>query len=130
MAASFPLATAETLPFWEGCAAGELRYQCCENCGTVQLIPRSICATCHSSGLLWKRSSRRGTVLSHTTVRRAPTPAFRARVPYVIALVLMDEGFRQMVNVKGTAEVAIGQVVNIGFSEVDGVMLPEAEPAQ
>jgi hypothetical protein len=34
-----------------------------------------------------------------------------------------------MVNVKGTAEVAIGQVVNIGFSEVDGVMLPEAEPA-
>lgn len=124
-----PHPTPETRPFWDGCASGELRYQCCTDCGTVQLIPRSLCAACQSRGLEWKRSERLGRILSHTTVHRAPTSAFRADVPYVIALVDMDEGFRLMVNVRGgdTPAVAIGARVRIGFRAVDGVTLPEAE---
>jgi uncharacterized OB-fold protein len=129
MSRPLPRATAETRPFWDGCTIGELRYQACEHCGTVQLIPRSLCAACHSSALAWKLSAGGGRVLSHTTVHRAPTPAFRADVPYVIALIDMDEGFRLMVNVEGgdSPAVDIGQRVRIGFRDVEGVALPHAE---
>ena len=123
-----PQPNADTRPFWDGCAAGELRYQCCDRCGQVQLIPRSLCAGCQHTALAWKVSGGRGRILSHTTVHRAPTPAFRGDVPYVIALVDMDEGFRLMVNVQDGAEpaLAIGQPVRIGFVEVEGMALPLA----
>lgn len=124
-----PRPTADTQAFWDGCAIGELRYQVCARCGCVQLIPRSLCSSCQHGELNWKVSAGRGRILTHTTVYRAPTPAFREEVPYVIALVDLDEGFRLMVNVKGGAAsgVAIGRAVRIGFREIDGVQLPEAE---
>jgi uncharacterized OB-fold protein len=120
--------TPETLPFWEGAAAGQLRYQECTLCGAVQLLPRGVCAACHGDALEWRRSAGRGRILSHTTVHRAPTPAFRDAVPYVILLVDMDEGFRLMVNLAGGEQpgLAIGAPVDIGFITVDGGILPEA----
>ncbi|MCD0502285.1 Zn-ribbon domain-containing OB-fold protein [Bordetella petrii] len=109
--------TADNLPFWEGCNAQELRYQACTDCGTVQLIPRGVCTHCHGHDLAWRQSTCLGVVLSHTTVYRAPTPAFKTETPYVIALIDMDEGFRLMVNVHGggSASVAIGERVRIAF---------------
>lgn len=129
MTRPLPRPTAETRPFWEGCANGALRYQRCAQCGTVQLIPRSLCAHCQGSTLIWHDSAGYGRVLSHTTVHRAPTAAFREEVPYVIALVDMDEGFRLMTNVAGgaSASLAIGARVRIGFRQVEGVALPHAE---
>ncbi|MGE0580427.1 MAG: Zn-ribbon domain-containing OB-fold protein [Geminicoccaceae bacterium] len=124
-----PSATAETRPFWDGCSDGELRYQACGDCGTVQPIPRSFCSHCQSRRLDWKRSSAVGTVLSFTVVQRAPTAAFRAEVPYAIVLVDVDEGFRLMVNSDAGLQptLAIGQKVRIGFKDVEGVKLPHAE---
>jgi len=123
-----PPITPETRPFWDGCASGELRYQVCVGCGAVQRLPRTRCASCHGDALEWRRSAGRGRILSHTTVHRAPTPAFRDDVPYVIALVDLDEGFRLMVNVAGGEQpgLAIGAPVDIGFRSVDGCVLPEA----
>jgi len=71
-------------------------------------------------------------VLSHTTVYRAPTPAFKADTPYVIALVDMDEGFRLMVNVRGgkNAPVAIGKAVRITFEARADRNVPVAELEQ
>lgn len=124
-----PRTTPETKPFWDGCAIGELRYQACGRCGHVQAIPRAFCSACQHGDLQWRVSAGRGRILSHTTVHRAPTPAFRVDVPYVIALVDMDEGFRLMVNVLGgdSPAVAIGRPARIGFREVDGIRLPHAE---
>jgi uncharacterized OB-fold protein len=124
-----PRATAETKPFWDGCAVGELRYQACARCSHVQAFPRAFCSSCRYRDLQWRVSAGHGRILSHTTVYRAPTPAFRAAVPYVIALVDMDEGFRLMVNVAGgdSPAVAIGRPVRIGFGEVEGIHIPHAE---
>ena len=123
-----PRPTAETRAFWEGCTSGELRFQRCNECGHVQLIPRSLCENCHGTDLRWHRSSGQGTVLSFTEVFRAPVPAFKSMVPYVIVLVNMDEGFRLMANVRNpnTTPVSIGQRVTIGFTAVESVVLPEA----
>lgn len=129
MSRPLPRPTAETRPFWEGCARGVVRYQRCANCGCVQLIPRSLCAGCQSAALDWKDSAGLGRVLSYTVVHRAPTPAFREEAPYSIAIIDMDEGFRLMTNVVGgaSAPLAIGGRVRIGFREIDGVTLPHAE---
>ena len=129
MTRPLPRPTAETRPFWEGCASGVVRYQSCGRCKTVQLIPRTLCAACQSEALTWHDSAGLGRVLSYTTVYRAPTAAFRDEVPYVIALIDMAEGFRLMANVAGaaSASVAIGAQVRIGFRAIEGMALPQAE---
>jgi uncharacterized OB-fold protein len=124
-----PRPSADTKTFWDGCAVGELRYQRCTHCGQTQLIPRALCATCQREDLQWHTASGHGQVLSFTVVHRPPVPAFQKETPYTIALVDMEEGFRLMVNVRGggSTPLAIGQRVRIGFREVEGVALPEAE---
>jgi len=129
MTRPLPRATAETKPFWDGCANGVVRYQSCARCGTVQLIPRALCAACQSRELVWRDSAGYGHVLSYTTVHRAPTPAFREEAPYVVALIDMEEGFRLMTNVAGSvaAPMVIGARVRIGFRDVESMALPHAE---
>ncbi|MNL13600.1 hypothetical protein D3C87_1345100 [compost metagenome] len=121
-----PRPDAQTRPYWDGAAAAELRFQCCAACGHVQRIPRSLCEQCQASELEWKRSEGTGTVLTFTTVHRAPLPVFRDMVPYVIAIVDMDEGFRVMANAvtEIRAALAIGARVRVGFREVHGMSLP------
>lgn len=124
-----PKPTAETLPFWQACAQGRLVYQRCDACGRAQFPPRGHCASCHAAPLAWRESARVGTVHSHTTVQRAPTAAFKADVPYAIALVDLDEGFRMMTNVRGAPPdaVRIGARVRIVFEDTGGEWpLPQA----
>ena len=128
MTTSYPLPrpNAQTRAYWDGCAEGELRYQRCAGCGHVQCIPRSLCEHCQNTDLQWHASRRLGTVLTFTTVYRAPLPAFKDMVPYVIAIVDLDEGFRVMANALSTMQgnLSIGARVRIAFEDVHGMALP------
>lgn len=107
--------------FEQACAEGRLVYQQCGHCDSVQVYPRTHCARCHHAELQWRRSSGRGTLLSHTTVHRAASPQFQQRTPYVLALVAVEEGFRLMINIDPLRPLAIGDAVEIGFViDVDG----------
>ena len=66
-----------------------------------------------------------------TVVHRAPSAAFKADVPYAIALVDLDEGFRMLANVVGTAPetVRIGDRVRLVFEPRGEVALPQFTPA-
>lgn len=125
-----PPMTAETGPFWDGCRAGELRYQYCPACDRVQFYPRSICAGCGRSALEWRRSNGTGTVYALTVVYRPPSAAFAAGVPYAIALVDLDEGFRMMANVIDCdpEAVAIGDRVQVVFERRADTVLPQFTP--
>jgi len=125
---TLPTMTSETKAFWDGCAQGGLKYQTCDRCGEVQVVPRTLCSSCHHTGLSWSESEGVGEIVSYTTVMRAPLPQFKEDVPYVIVLVDMAEGFRLMANVKGdTSHLAIGTSVRVGFSECSGVTFPHVE---
>lgn len=65
-------------------------------------------------------------------VHRAPLPIFKSQVPYIIAIVDMEEGFRLMVNALPQAKphIAIGARVSIGFQEMDGMTLPVIESVE
>ena len=128
-----PRPTADTQTFWDSCAKGQLVYQSCQKCGRAQFPPRSHCAVCGSDRIVWKKSTGRGKIHSFTVVHRPTTPAFKADVPYVIALVDLDEQFRMMMNVRDTHphKVTIGQRIEVFFEPVDdGIFLPQARPAR
>jgi len=119
---SLPVPNADTAPFWAGCGQGELRVQRCRTCGHAQFPPRAFCARCQASAPSWEAASRRGRVVSHTRVHRAPSPAFKAEIPYVVALVDLEEGPRMMVRLHGEAAAAseIGTQVEIRFEAPAG----------
>jgi uncharacterized OB-fold protein len=122
-----PPITGETQPFWDGCAAAELRYQVCRECRHAQFYPRALCAGCGGVDLEWRRSQGEGRVYAVTVVERAPSAAFRADVPYVIVLVDLDEGFRMMANVVGDdrLEAAIGDRVRVVFERRGAMTVPQ-----
>jgi hypothetical protein len=70
------------------------------------------------------------TVYSYTVVRRALIPELRALVPYVLALVELDEGVRVMTVIRGADpdEVAIGMAVRVSFERVGQTTLPIFRP--
>lgn len=90
------LATTLARPFTEGLNDGCIRYQRCTRCGAAQRLARHACTACGSTALEWRDAAGTGTVFAITEVRRAPTDAFKALVPYRIALVDLDEGARLM----------------------------------
>jgi hypothetical protein len=65
----------------------------CARCGRVDTPMRPVCAGCLSSDLQPVSVPARGTVVSYTTIRRAPTQ-FRDRQPYDIVVVDLDAGPR------------------------------------
>ena len=122
-----PVPNADTQPYWDAVTQGRLIYQHCPSCQTPQFYPRSLCLACHGTALEWRESTGMGTIATFTEVLRAPTAAFKAMAPYIIALVDLDEGFRMMVNiVEGNcANIVIGARTRTVFREVDGMILPQ-----
>jgi uncharacterized OB-fold protein len=108
-----------TLEYWEAAKRGELRVPVCRGCGKHHMYPRTVCPHCGSPDLDWATCSGTGEVYSYTVVHRAPSPAFEADVPYVVAVIRLDEGPHLMstiVNAEPDA-VRIGQRVRVAFRQ-------------
>jgi len=121
-------------PFWDGCARHELLLQCCAACGRHRFPPSPVCADCGSDAAEWVPASGRGTVYSWIVVRHpVPRESFEREVPYVVALVALDEGVRMASNVVGCApdRVRAGMPLEVVFDDVqDGVALPKFRPIE
>ena len=127
-----PVPTKETQPYWDGCKKHELHIQKCADCGHHQFYPRLYCTKCMSDKVNWIKASGRATVLSYTIVYRPVTQAFSGDVPYVVALVTLDEGPRMMTNIVDCDpdSVKIGQAVELVFHDTgQGTALPRFRPA-
>ena len=94
-----PVPSAVSRPFWDGLREGVVRIQRCGDCGRLIFYPRSLCPNCLSEALDWVAVSGRGKLYSFTIVRRAVHPAFQVDVPYVYAIVELEEGPRVTANV-------------------------------
>ena len=119
-------------PFWEGAAAGELRYQECPACGHRQFYPRAVCTACAAEPE-WRTASGRGTVHTYTVIRQNWAEPFRGLVPYVVAMIDLEEGPRMMSNVTGCEpeDVRIGMAVEAYSVPVeDGIGLWFWRPAE
>lgn len=111
-----------TQPFWDASRERKLMLQRCRSCGTVQHYPRGFCAWCGEGEPEWFEASGVGRVVSHTTVHRAPHPAFEP--PYIVALVRLEEGPVLLTNILDE-EVSCDQPVRVEWEPLpDGRNLP------
>jgi uncharacterized OB-fold protein len=80
-----------TAEFFAGAARGELVIPRCDTCGAFCWYPARSCAACGGDTFTWTPVSGRGRLFSWAVVRRPFLPAFEAMVPFVTALVALDE---------------------------------------
>lgn len=115
-----PTLNDENRPFWDACRDGRLSLQRCTACGHVRYPIAHCCPVCLSTDFAWADLSGRGTVFSYVVFHRAYHPAFKADVPYNVALVQLDEGPRMYSNIVGTPndKVRIGDAVEVVFDPV------------
>ena len=136
-----PIPTPETLPYWEGAAAGELRIQRCTSCNRYYFYPRPFCPYCASDTVEWTVVSGRATLVSYV-INYRPLPPFPADVPVVVALVELAEGPRMATNIVGVApepdNLPLGMALTVSFQQRTGkgptgevtMAVPVFEPAR
>lgn len=120
-----------TKPFWEAAREGALVIQYCKETGRPQFFPRSVSLATGKRNLEWREVSGNGKVYSWTTTYSA-WPGHDDRVPYICALVELDEGVRMLVNLLNCEgnDVKIGMKVKLCWEKLaDDVNYPAFEPA-
>lgn len=93
-----PEPDAVVAPFWRAAAEGELWFQRCDACGHRQFYPRAVCLACGATPG-WETASGRGTVHTFTVIRQYGQEPFASELPYVVAMIELDEGVHMMGNV-------------------------------
>lgn len=107
--------------FWDQCQDGVLRFQQCSGCGAWRFLPRYMCAQCGSPDYEWAPSRGRGRVFSWTVTHQAFYPAFAGDIPYITAVVELDEGVRMATRLLECAPdaVELDMPVELVFQDID-----------
>lgn len=114
----------ETSEFWHQLKAGKFMLRGCRSCGKVHWYPRVICPFCASEETEWREGSGRGEIYTYSVMRRA-------KVPYAIAFVTLEEGPSMMTNIVDCDfdAIRIGQKVELAIrAREDGLPLPLFRP--
>jgi uncharacterized OB-fold protein len=99
----------------------------------VQLPPQRHCRSCLGDVLEWQPAAGTGRITSWTVVRQPGSAAFAAEVPYVVAIVALDEGPTMMAGVGDCAldALQVGMRVEVLFeSRSETIALPFFRPAR
>ncbi|CDR07595.1 OB-fold domain-containing protein [Streptomyces iranensis] len=127
-----PVPDDDGAPFFAYAARGELRVQCCADCGESRFPPRPCCPRCQSFESLWKKMSGRGRIWSYVLPHPPLLPAYAAQAPYNVVLVELADAprIRLVGNLVAAADAALNSVpperirvgapVKAAFHETDG----------
>ena len=110
-----------TQPFWDAAKRHELMIPRCGNCNRYFWYPREACPNCLQPGWEWTAVSGKARLHTFTIVRQPAHPAFNLDVPYVYAIVQLDEGVRMISNVVECAipdEVSVDMPLEAVFDDV------------
>lgn len=128
-----PKPTPTTQPYWDGCAAGELRLPHCGPCDAPFFPPQRWCPRCLGDEITWVRTSGRGRLHTYL-ISHLAAPGFEDEVPYVVALVELDEGPRLMSNLVGVAPdpavLRIDMPLEVVFAPRGDMVLPVFRPVE
>ncbi|MBF6600302.1 MAG: Zn-ribbon domain-containing OB-fold protein [Dehalococcoidia bacterium] len=128
-----PQPTPETQEFWDGARRHELRLQRCNACGRAYFFPRPFCPRCASDDVGWFTASGKARLYSYVISHR-PAPGFKDDVPYVIAVVELEEGPRMMTNIVGVEPKPENLPIDLPLQvtwerQSDEITLPLFEPS-
>lgn len=122
----------ETRPFWDAAREGRLLIRRCDGCGQAHFYPRPFCPRCWGDAVRWEDACGRATLYTWSVVCVNDLPPFPERVPYVAAMVDLEEGPRMMTNVVDCDfdRLAVGMPLVVRFRPVsDDVTIPVFAPA-
>ncbi|MCX7620354.1 MAG: Zn-ribbon domain-containing OB-fold protein [Acidimicrobiales bacterium] len=110
----------ETREFWEAARRGKLLLRSCNRCGVVHYYPRPFCPECWSDEVTWIEASGRARLYTHSTVHVNDLPPFDEQVPYIAAVVDLEEGPRMMTQIVDCdpGELEIGMPLELTFRHV------------
>lgn len=126
-----PNAYIDTQPFWDAARQGRLLIQYCKDTGRPQWFPRPVSLATGRRNLEWREVSGRGTVYSFTVTNSA-WPGHEDRVPYVCALIELEEGVRILANLLNVKpeDARIGMPVKLCWERLsEEISYPAFEPA-
>jgi uncharacterized OB-fold protein len=119
-------------PFWDGAAVGRLVLQRCASCTRYQYPPDVVCVHCQSPDIEFTTMSGRGTLYSYAIVDRAFHAGFVEALPYVVALVELDEqaGLKLLTNIVEAepSTLQIGMPLEVVFEARGDVVIPQFRP--
>lgn len=125
-----PRVTHDTKYFWESCRRHTLQLQQCLDCGTFYWPAGRFCPYCLSENVAWKPVSGRGHVFSYVIFRRAFDPRLAIKLPYVVAVIQLEEGPKIISNVVGCDpdEVYMDMPVINTWADAEEVTIPQFMP--
>lgn len=118
-------------PFWEAARQHRLVLQHCLDCDRSIHYPRIECPHCASIRLDWRPASGRGHLYSFTVVHSNAPSAFVADMPYVVAVVRLEEGVQMLTNIVqcDPATLRCDQAVQVVFEPLNAEFtLPKFRP--
>lgn len=127
-----PKPTPWSKPFWDGCKKGKLLVQQCKSCQKYVFYPKLFCPFCLSEDLNWVEATGKGKIYTYTVVYSYQPTEFSEDVPYIVAVIDLEEGVRMMSNIVKCRpqEVKCDMDVEVVFEKVtDEVTLPKFIPA-
>ena len=125
-----PRPAPESAPYWAAARERRLSLPKCEDCEGNWFPPSRTCPHCLPARVTFADVSGRGKVYSFVTFHRVYHPGFEGDVPYVVALIELEEGPRLLSNVIGVAheDVRCEMPVEVVFEDVGEAKIPKFRP--
>ena len=120
-----------TAPYWESLQQHAMKIQRCNDTGKYFFYPRGLSPFTFSDNISWEPVSGAGTLHAFTIVYNMRAPGFADEVPYVVAIVELDEGPRMETNIVDCAldQLHVGMRVGVTFEDEGELVLPRFRPA-
>ncbi len=118
-------------PFWDAAKEERLIIQKCRDCGKTIFYPRIACPDCFSDNIEWIETSGKGTIYTYTVVESNAPSAFINDIPYVVAVIRLEEGVQLLSNVVDCDPytLACDMPVEVTFEKLDEeYTLPKFRP--
>lgn len=131
-----PSVDPDIAPFWEATKKHEFVLMRCKKCG-AWYFPAAYCRFHDNEPLFgnmeWAKASGKGKVACFNISYRAFNPAFKNDIPYVYAIIELDEGPAFGSNIVGCPvdQVKIGMPVELVWDDIpDSYSLPKFKPSK
>jgi uncharacterized OB-fold protein len=126
-----PVIDADSAAFWAAAKERKFLIRHCNLCRRNHFYPRHYCPHCWSDNCEWRPASGHGRIYSYTVVHHNEAAPFRDMLPYIVALIDLEEGVRVTSNIVECtpAVVHVGMPVEVVFEHLtDEVTLPQFRP--
>jgi len=118
-------------PFWDGTKDHKLLLKKCNSCGHIDHPPYLYCTNCMSEEHAWVEASGKATLYSFAINAYAVPFPFMEDLPYVLALVDLEEGPRMISNIVNCdhSKLKKGMSLEVVFEEASAqITLPKWQP--